>query len=319
MTVHGSRLAFSGRHARAFTLVELLVVIGIIAVLISILLPALNTARRQANAVRCLSNLRQVGNCIMLYARDYKGVVPLIRGESNDGSPEFNSGTDKGALYWTDWLMPYFNKNAVSTGSPTVAQFDAAQKTVFWGCPNWIPPVTATGGYGYQYSAEHGGYLRVFEPGYAMNPFPSYKSDYPAPFSTVPTKEWMVRSNAMAAIGRWYKVSNFTKPAERLLVADANLWLLLLSPTDSNGTIVPPPVARTAANAASPNTGLTNIDRFRHTRTRPPARFGVYQGVVTNKDTNTGRDAFNVLYADFHAATVTDIREGYKAIRMRYP
>jgi prepilin-type processing-associated H-X9-DG protein len=124
----------------AFTLVELLVVIGIIALLISILLPALSKARDQANTIKCLSNVRQLALAAKMFAADHQGCIPT---DSDNGYATLfdpyhqkfywrNSGGTAVLADWASSLLPYLGLHQTDA--------DNFQNETTNPTPGWVGP-----------------------------------------------------------------------------------------------------------------------------------------------------------------------------------
>lgn len=117
----------------AFTLVELLVVVAILAILLAILLPGMNSARQRAKKVVCVSNLRQLGHAVHMYAADFNGfALPLAY--TDTATPTFWWGKDDlgGVDPTFGFVWPYLRSDLRAAGiyecpSQPQGSYDAQQ------------------------------------------------------------------------------------------------------------------------------------------------------------------------------------------------
>lgn len=321
------------RKIRAFTLVELLVVIGIIALLVGILLPALSAARRQANAVKCAAELREIGTCFKMYELDSKGFWPVARLNGWKPSPTATAGPynvdgvdyptstpTAGQAYWFTFLAKYATKAKMGAASGTDSNAALqSRKTIFFGCPAWE---------GYMQGGVVAGDTNVVQPGYGMNPYPSFTARYPRLVTFPPEiqnattyqNEYAVHATTDTFPGNFLKAKTWTDGSRRMLVADSKFWLAQADrpPTLTSyppGVVAQPVLANSSANPASAHqfdTGTTVVDIYRH-GTYPKSPDGIFFSPTG------GKVAFNILYADGHVTTSNSAQEAYRSLRMRFP
>lgn len=300
-----SLAAFPRRRTRAaiggFTLVELLVVIGIIAILIGVLLPVLAAVRRYADRVRCLSNLRELGHAAALYAGENRGYWPPHQHNWSEGGPRVRKWHDYLGRYVVGGMMVNVNGvprkadlNLTGTNDaklePQLYSDEIRRGTnALWGCPSWNR-VTRVATILSVDSAYH--------PGYAWNRYAFAPDDLDAAAKLKRGAHTHVTSGSPDS-GVYAKITQYKRAAERALIAESvNATLTLQAGTVGFQWRFQPEAA--AAFPLHPDGATFALDFNRHGKhpagNRPNDR------------------SMNVLYCDGHAAT-TSAREAWRAIR----
>lgn len=250
------------RPRAAFTLVELLVVVAVIALLIGILLPALGAARESARGIKCLSNVRQLALATNSYAIDGKGITPAASYNNNSGiSPKarqappgtpITSGSYAGMQVWD------------SIGSLLYSYLGEAERKEVYQCPSAF----RTSDNGYQISGK--------DPYSGMAPDDIFRPNY----FYMSTALWI----NLAPSDYWYPQVWATRNI-------ANVKISSLPMSDSKAVAW-------VDESTSHHTGSTDIyDRNRDGLlvTKDVSNFGYLDGHAEAKSFNNLRDYFEVL------------------------
>jgi prepilin-type N-terminal cleavage/methylation domain-containing protein/prepilin-type processing-associated H-X9-DG protein len=343
------------KRIRGFTLVELLVVIGIIAVLVAILLPALSGAKRAAEAAKCAAHLRQIGQAFQLYAVDYKGFAPPWRAGNKSGSsggaggsydlygvrynmpadsaldPTYGQPTARDACFWFDFLAKYLTTGKGGSGDQGAAAQANTQRSVIWGCPAWQGYVETNGGSnaaivngGAGLNRQYTGYSYHYSLwGVPNTEMVGSKTGlaYPKYANDIRSTDDFATNNFVTGnasqTARWFKLTDYKPAAEMALVGDSFDWKLEAQCWNGVGLW---PQQRTLGNAGntypgSTRTPGTTFDYYRHGK-YPPVKIAAPQSYFTSVG---GKINYNILYADGHVLNTSDRADAYKSMYRTFP
>jgi prepilin-type N-terminal cleavage/methylation domain-containing protein/prepilin-type processing-associated H-X9-DG protein len=306
---------------KAFTLVELLVVIGIIAVLIGILMPSLSAARRQAQSVKCLASLKEIGNGFAMYASTYNGFWPCAVHDwgcitpaptatytypATPGGPWLPLPPGR-QLRWQDRILPFIsNIKDVDDYKEIVTKVpnDVLRSTsVLWGCPSYRSQD------GYDLGNPVDDQVRN---GYAMNvyvslPEQSLNRNRPYIQGTNPPFQGSLATSNQA--GRYYKVTEWKKPSDRLLIGEGLAYFIQMSPAARPPNKINPSIHTwwPFKNTMGPPTSNWENNCYFWVESTRHAPSGTTQQQTWNKA------YMNALFCDGHAEPVS-VKQAWQAI-----
>lgn len=297
------------RPARGFTLVELLVVIGIIAVLIGVLLPALAKAREQSQIAACLSNLRSLGQGYIMYAGDNKGFLPYAIYPSWSIRP--TDPTWQPTVHWYEALSPYLGKKIEYDQSTTPWSRITDYSKVIRNCPSWdIDALGIPNTPGNDYLTGYGQNLTLFlGSGRAAE---GTEKPLSIPYNDPSYCKTGIGNNTSAPVVREgvgaVKLSKIPSHAKTVLNGDSVNWFILIEQTGFPRAWRwwQPTVDANLPRQIYFDSGAPN----RHSRGRPQDAGSI--DLITFKQITTGIAAgkpstckANYLFLDGHAETLT--------------
>ena len=301
------------RSIAAFTLVELLVVIGIIALLISILLPALGKARQQAQATACMSNLRQIGIAFRFYTEANRGYLPYI--QNHIWQMDASDPLKNRPIYWYKAIAPFISRGY----DPLAVNSNEQLPKVVGACPSWLQWM------------DSGDVSNNWRPGYGMNLFlfrgmnksvsgskgVQASSESANCFIDGQTESsWRTDAYLIGTV----KLSSIPRPATRVLAGDAVQYWMAVYNSAGVGVLKDKSIQYDFGRASQTGLpGQTDQTVFASTgwATGHPNRHGgqLNDCIFSGVGPNLSRPKANYLFADGHSVTLSYI-DARRAMQM---